>query len=390
MLLSIQAQYATLGISYGAIALGGQDSTLFLKAAPANFGAVIPYTLKNILYAPLVFPKDINGTLSACDSITADLKGKIAVINRSGCNTSNNTFVKKCYRAAQKGAVAVLIINDTEVLETMSLDANNALENIEATKITIPCLLISSKNGQLLRKNPPALPTFLLQLNHNPKDASPIKENKNYFTDKILYGGVGLDSLSANSSWYKFTAPQTGAFSVHSCNQNVNTHVGVFTFSNNKLQLKAENDNACAMNSSDPVGLAAALDSVFINKNETYYIAWDDRWSSENFWFDFKFKPDSTKISTKTTESITPKTNFKVAPNPTQGYTTLYYQSYNPNPYFVKINLVNSLGEILFSQSQLIENEGQISLDLSTIPQGLYFLQLQDKTRQTTQKIIIH
>ncbi|MEY4906261.1 MAG: hypothetical protein RLZZ292_4076, partial [Bacteroidota bacterium] len=236
---NIQAQYATLIVKYEKIALGKQDSTLFLQAVPARFGSPVPFSIKNKLSAPLIFPKDRSNTLSACDSIPSDLTGKIAVINKTKCSKStSNSLVSKCYRAWQKGASAVLIVNSSDALKTMTVNPNDASEIALAKLIDIPCLMISNKNGMILRANAPKLPIFLLQPNNKYQDASPIESGTTIVTDEIEYGGIGLDSSSANSTWFKFTAPEKGSISLHSCDRGVNTHLGIFTIPNSSLQLE--------------------------------------------------------------------------------------------------------------------------------------------------------
>lgn len=72
----------------------------------------------------------------ACEDITNDLDGKIAVINRGSCN-----FSAKVYRAQQQGAIAAIICNtDDEVLNMLGGDF--------AALVTIPSIIISNSDCQ--------------------------------------------------------------------------------------------------------------------------------------------------------------------------------------------------------------------------------------------------
>jgi hypothetical protein len=491
LLQNVQAQYATLRVDYGNVALGGQDSTRSIYAAPAAFGAPVPYSLKNILGVPLVFPKDLNDSYSICDSIPMDLTGRMALIDKAGCGTGNNSLVRKCYRALQKGASAVLIANDSDALETPLINSNDPQEVALAKAIYIPCLLLPKKEGIDLRNYPPSLPLQLFQLNNNPLDASPMVSGTTILTDEIIYGGVALDSLSANSTWFKFTAPRPGGISLRSCLRGVNTHVAIYMINNNQRTLIAENDSACPMSATDNLNLAAALDSVPVEKGKTYYIAWDDRWSSQPFLFDFKFKPNlnfhdvtfevfvsnpnldgvhlagsfqgwdpaktlmnldavkkiwsitiplekgiyqykyingnqwgqdenvvgfcvapgssnrSVTISGPTiiplvclnectassgcieaTSDLTFASAFQLAPNPTQGNVQLNYHL--PNPSFLQIRISNLLGEIVAAQSIWSDTDGNIPLNIESLQNGLYSVNIYDGKMQTTKKLVLN
>ncbi|WP_301238365.1 S8 family serine peptidase [Polycladomyces subterraneus] len=86
--------------------------------------------------APLAVVTDDNGT--ACQGITADLTGKIAVIKRGGC-----TFTQKAAAAQEKGAVGVILINNTDGDPTAML--------VEES-VTIPMVMVSMNDGDWILK----------------------------------------------------------------------------------------------------------------------------------------------------------------------------------------------------------------------------------------------
>ncbi|MBK8786654.1 MAG: hypothetical protein IPN43_09220 [Chitinophagaceae bacterium] len=83
----------------------------------------------------------------ACETITNNLTGKIAVIERSGCNPPSGYFVNKAYKAQQAGAVGVIFINNIagDYVFTMGLPAG------PNPTITIPLMLVSNVYGNTLK-----------------------------------------------------------------------------------------------------------------------------------------------------------------------------------------------------------------------------------------------
>lgn len=107
----------------------------------AGFGG----TLNSNLTADLVLVDD--GTTSpslGCNAITNDLTGKIAVIDRGTCN-----FSVKAYNAQNAGAIAVIVVNNVAGAPTvMGVGTNSNL-------VTIPCVMISQANGNLIKAQLP-------------------------------------------------------------------------------------------------------------------------------------------------------------------------------------------------------------------------------------------
>ncbi len=80
---------------------------------------------------PLAIVTDGNGM--ACDGISEDLTGKIAVIKRGDC-----TFTEKAEAAQNKGASGVILINNSAGDPTaMSVDEH----------ITIPMVMVTMEDG---------------------------------------------------------------------------------------------------------------------------------------------------------------------------------------------------------------------------------------------------
>lgn len=77
--------------------------------------------------------------LLACEDVTNDLSGKIAIIERGSCD-----FSSKVYRAEQQGAIAVIICNNQDgLLEMVGGDF--------AALVTIPSIIISREDCEIIK-----------------------------------------------------------------------------------------------------------------------------------------------------------------------------------------------------------------------------------------------
>jgi len=86
-------------------------------------------------------------TTDACEEIDNDLTGKIALIDRGSC-----FFGPKCYNAQQAGAIAAIVCNNQPGLVYMAPDPDGY-----ADQVTIPCLMLSKEDCDLIRTNIPGV-----------------------------------------------------------------------------------------------------------------------------------------------------------------------------------------------------------------------------------------
>ena len=100
-----------------------------------NFG---PEFIPNI-NGELVWAYDINGDSTACDGVSNDLTGKIALIRRGIC-----AFTNKVLGAQDAGALAVIIVNNVENNDIIEMSANTP------PALSIPAVFISGNNGKKL------------------------------------------------------------------------------------------------------------------------------------------------------------------------------------------------------------------------------------------------
>jgi extracellular elastinolytic metalloproteinase len=103
---------------------------------PSTWGQPVSTTA---VTGELVLAKDNSNTL-CCGTITTDVKGKIAVIDRGSCE-----FGKKALNAQAKGAIAVIIVNFDPSAPGMAAGASGA-------QVKIPVVSMSSTSGDILKK----------------------------------------------------------------------------------------------------------------------------------------------------------------------------------------------------------------------------------------------
>ncbi|HKK75677.1 MAG TPA: PA domain-containing protein [Saprospiraceae bacterium] len=93
----------------------------------------------------LILVDNGEGSTTACDTIVTDLSGKIALIDRGGCD-----FSTKVYNAQQRGAIAVLVADAQSSTDYISMAAG-----INADLVTIPAFFILKVDGDLIRSGLP-------------------------------------------------------------------------------------------------------------------------------------------------------------------------------------------------------------------------------------------
>lgn len=107
----------------------------------AAFGADIA---SGLWTADVVFVDDATGTTTdACEALVngADIAGKIALIDRGGCE-----FGLKCLAAEQAGAIAAIVFNNAAGAGPIVMGAGAM-----GGSVTIPCVMLSLEDGLIIR-----------------------------------------------------------------------------------------------------------------------------------------------------------------------------------------------------------------------------------------------
>ncbi len=112
----------------------------------------------------------------------------------------------------------------------------------------------------------------------------------NYFSEPN--NGNGASSQNAtHADWFVFTPPSNGIINIESCGGGSDTRVWVWQGSCDQLIMEAVSDDDCDMGNGS--AYASMIEGLIVNSAHTYYIEWDDRWSSNYFDWNFEFIPDA-------------------------------------------------------------------------------------------------
>ncbi len=101
-------------------------------------------------------------------------------------------------------------------------------------------------------------------------------------------GCFNCGGSAANANWYSFTAPADGTIDISACGLSAtDTRLWVYDGSCGTLNQIAADDDACGFAD----GYASAVTGLSVTNGTTYYLEWDDRWSTSSFDFNFTFTP---------------------------------------------------------------------------------------------------
>jgi hypothetical protein len=145
MSLSLQAQQRNYTVEISSP--GSIAGTYF--AVPGGFGTQ-DYCSDGPLSGEWAIVTDAAGGTLACDPVTSDMTGKIALVDRGVCN-----FSQKCFNAQEAGAIAVIVCNNVFDPETITMAAGNF-----GDQVTVPCFMMSKAQCDIIRTNMPAQVTI--------------------------------------------------------------------------------------------------------------------------------------------------------------------------------------------------------------------------------------
>lgn len=209
-----------------------------------------------------------------------------------------------------------------------------------------------------------------------------------------VYGGIPYVAswdVNANATVYKFNgsdwtslgAPivaEEQCSSQSICFSNSGTLFLVFSDWNNSKKATIFKYDGTAWTS---VGEAASLGeatniSIAVSDNNVPYIAYRDSWSMR--------RTTVMKYSNATqVDNLTEKGSFKVYPNPGEGQFWVDLKDIQSSD--LEIKVVNSMGQIIISNSMLYQDKLQI--DLSGKASGVYVIQLKTNHYVYSQSVVI-
>lgn len=105
--------------------------------------------------------------------------------------------------------------------------------------------------------------------------------------------GFGASQNNADhSNWYKFTAPYDGKIKIFNCSSGIDSRLWIHSGDCNSMIPVADSDDNCGNGTG--YNYSSSIPQLLIEKDETIFIEWDDRWSDDGFDFYFKFGEDNS------------------------------------------------------------------------------------------------
>ncbi len=101
--------------------------------------------------------------------------------------------------------------------------------------------------------------------------------------------GNGGSNSDRNANWFSYVPPSDGLLSVNSCLKGVDTRLFIHDGTCTNLNQVADSDDDCLMVSGGSDAYASEIEDLCVIGGTTYYIEWDDRWSSSAFDFEVLF-----------------------------------------------------------------------------------------------------
>lgn len=113
-----------------------------------------------------------------------------------------------------------------------------------------------------------------------------------YRMTSMSFGSGAKHAPATNAYWLRYDALSDGNITIKSCNQSVDTRLYLYEGNCNLLSPIAHSDDDC--NSGNGYYYSSELSNIPVIAGKTYFIEWDDRWSSQVFDFVFQITNDSS------------------------------------------------------------------------------------------------
>lgn len=241
-------------------------------------------TENNLFSNPSFCPcllQDANLTVNPCDDndSTVPVDDTFTfTINPTGSNTSTSYSVSGDVTANNLSYGAPVLFDNNGQGFLISLgDLNINITDDSDPSCTISNLLVEAPND--------------CSQNYICSDAWEISANGSYLTLGPNQGNGGSQSDGNgnpyHANWYYFTPASDGLIQVGSCGGGIDTRLIIHEGSCGSLNLLDINDDWCEMSAGS--NLYASFLELCVEANVTYFIEWDNRWSTSPFNFDFTF-----------------------------------------------------------------------------------------------------
>lgn len=263
-----------------------------IEAIQAVFGPGITADVSG----PVAEGIDTSGLAAGCGSVTVDLTGTIALIDRAVCG-----FAEKAVNAQAAGAVGVIICN-TEFRSGVDQRYKAiTMGGDDGGVLTIPVVMIPYQQCADMRVNignglEVTLSSSVLPVAAGETCDASIEIGPGTYSAAPLvngYGGRRLFGDVSNAAWYSYTPTENTVATVSSCALTAaDTRLYIFSGADCEpanLSIVASNDDC------DPDNAGFSSEVSFIAAAGTrYFIYWDDRWDFSGF--DFELSEDASAL----------------------------------------------------------------------------------------------
>ena len=209
--------------------------------------------------------------------------------------------------------------------------------------------------------------------------------NVDGFVGEAAVAGEDIYSLGASSSsfpagyagsnWYSFTPEGDGIVTITSCDSGTDTYVFVYTGTcgdYSSLDLIASSDDDC--------GVSSLIEGLEVTGGVTYYIEWIDERSADPFiWtLDLMVGVDENQL----------QQGVQVFPNPANELLNVRIDLPEAADNLA-IRMVNTFGQVVTERYYGAMQTGNIEIDVTNIPAGMYMIQIIDGNARFTQSVIV-
>ncbi len=272
---------------------GGIDD---IQALEANFTPAITADIT----ASLILADDGTDTTSdACETVTNDLTGAIALVDGGNCG-----FTTKVFNAQEAGAIAVVVCSADDVgiykANVMGAAAGDPLVDF----INIPAVQASYASCEILKMNMPGVDITLSAQAIPPAEGEACSTAiaitpGTHTVDSITsgFGAVfvsGLLESNANAKWYTYTPDSDVLATVTSCGILGDSRLAIISGPDCSTLFLVDSNDDCDLAGED-YGSEVSFVAV---AGTQYFIYWDDRWSYSGF--DFTLSEEALPPATVT------------------------------------------------------------------------------------------
>lgn len=194
-------------------------------------------------------------------------------------------------------------------------------------------------------------------------------------TIDTLVGTGTAFSDAVSAKWYTFSPENDSHLLINACQSGVNTRLFIWKGSCELPQLIAQDDDGCGDSG------ASLLNNILVEKEENYYIYWDDHYSKTGFTFSMMLND----VMVSTNEPIWSNT-ITIFPNPVTDELFIEYDFKEKKD--LEIFIIHPIGQVLFREYWRGFHKGNLSLPVQQLPKGTYFLSIKTESERLVRPFV--